>query len=31
MRSLLGKIREGQKETNRLLRQHLAEEESDSE
>lgn len=31
MRSLLGKIREGQKETNPLLRQHLAEEESDSE
>lgn len=30
MRSLLGEIREGQQETNRLLRQHLGEE-SDSE
>lgn len=31
MRSLLGEIREGQKETNRLLREHLADDESDKE
>lgn len=30
IRSLLGEIREGQKETNRLLREHLSEEKIDS-
>jgi predicted Holliday junction resolvase-like endonuclease len=31
MRSLLGEIRKEQKETNRLLREHLAEDRSDTE